>query len=130
MELHKVRVLAIEDDEFVGALLASVAFELEYDVHHAATHLAIEHALTTPWDLILLDISVPGYTERSLFERLRRSQPDAAILIISGDEGDDLTRALEGAEAAGLRVLGVHSKIGSFDALRAAMQTFRLGATL
>lgn len=81
---HRIRVLAVDDDATVRALLQDYLGEHGYDVEavadSAALRLALQHRLP---DVVLLDIGLPGEDGLSL-ARFLREHHDLPVIMISG----------------------------------------------
>ncbi|WP_353718981.1 response regulator transcription factor [Dyadobacter sp. 676] len=54
---------------------------------------ALSYVRVSPFDLILLDIDIPGGKGRTMIDRIRQIQPDVIILMCSA--ADEQTHALE-----------------------------------
>lgn len=62
---------------------------------------AVEHVRREPWDLVLMDLSLPGMSGMDALERIGRIRPGQKVLVVSMHEADELAvRALK-AGAAG-----------------------------
>jgi PAS domain S-box-containing protein len=87
------RVLVVEDDAEVREFVVEVLGSLGYEVISASSGpdaLTQARAFTTPVDLLLTDIVMPGMTGRELADRLLRIQPDLKVLFMSGYPDDVL----------------------------------------
>lgn len=86
------RVLLIEDDELVGTMvrinLTSDGHELRWETDGAA---GLQAALAEPWDLVLLDISLPRLDGIRLLEQLRRRGSGTPVLMLTA-RSDVLTK--------------------------------------
>lgn len=90
------RVLIVEDHELVRRGLKQIlALSFgEVSTTEAADAVGAEaRAAEGPWDLILLDLNLPGVTGFELIERLRRLCPKAPILVLTG--ADEAAHALQ-----------------------------------
>jgi DNA-binding response OmpR family regulator len=103
VDLSGARILAVDD---VPANLEILFHTLEragYNVHVAADGMEALHvAATTPPDLILLDVMMPGIDGYETCRRLRQQSAldDVPILFLTAR--DDLAGVLEGFEAGGV----------------------------
>ena len=95
---RKHRVLIVDDDDTVRRVcrlaLRDEPVECE-EVSDGA--VAAARGLSAPWDLILLDVDLPGLTGEQVLRKLRQN-PQAAhtkVVMLSGrTSGDDLSRLL------------------------------------
>ena len=94
-------VLVVEDDAairrgLVDALRYAGFDLLECDNGRAAVELALESEI----DLVLLDVMLPGMDGFSVLERLRRSQPTLPVIMVTarGAEEDRVRGLTDGAD--------------------------------
>jgi two-component system OmpR family response regulator len=82
--LAAVRVLVVEDDDRV-ARLVSRALQLDgYAVERAATGEAgLGAALASDFDVVLLDLMLPGMGGGEVLDRLVESRPEQRVLVLS-----------------------------------------------
>jgi DNA-binding response OmpR family regulator len=82
--LAVVRVLVVEDDDRV-ARLVSRALQLDgYAVERAATGEAgLGAALASDFDVVLLDLMLPGMGGGEVLDRLVESRPEQRVLVLS-----------------------------------------------
>jgi DNA-binding response OmpR family regulator len=85
-----VHVLVVDDDptvsEVVARYLTREGFEVEAERDGA---VALEHAIASPPDLMVLDLMLPGMDGLDVFRRLREVAPVPTIMLTArGDEGD------------------------------------------
>lgn len=87
------RVLVVEDELPVAATLHDMLAQLGYAVKMAVTG---EEALTLAPiyqpDVVLLDLNLPGLTGDKVLERLHRSQPALAVIMVTGIGDPELAR--------------------------------------
>lgn len=93
-----MRVLIIEDDQSVAGFLEQAAREAGYAAEVAETGPAgLDLATSTPFDLVLLDLTLPRMDGLEVCRRLRGSQVSTPILIITArDTLEDKLAALDG----------------------------------
>ncbi|MGL4749509.1 MAG: response regulator, partial [Shewanella sp.] len=66
---HEYSIAIIEDDNNVGAMITKQLHEFGFNVQHFLNFTDfIKVQYTSPFDLILLDLILPDYTEDALFE--------------------------------------------------------------
>lgn len=92
--MSKPPIVIIDDDPDLCELMEDALGET-YNVRlchavHEAPQLTIEHQPV----LVILDINMPEENGLQLCQRLR-SFSDAAVLLISGDDSEDLQRAAQ-----------------------------------
>jgi two-component system OmpR family response regulator len=92
-----VNVLIVEDDESVARFLNQAFTEAGYAPRLADDGVvALEIATTTPFDLILLDVMLPGVDGFEVCRRLRAARVKTPILIITArDALDEKIRGLD-----------------------------------
>jgi DNA-binding response OmpR family regulator len=97
MSSSRGRVLVVEDEPHVGAMLRDVLTALAYAVKHAAGGAEALHLVPVfKPDLVLLDLQMPGMSGVEVLEHLRREHPQLPVVILSGNQDVELTRrALE-----------------------------------
>ena len=80
------RLLLVEDERSLRTLVAQYLDEIGYRVVEAADGLvAVERfEREGPFDLVLLDLNLPGIPGIEVCRRIRRLCPDQPVLIVSG----------------------------------------------
>jgi len=90
------KILCVEDENFISELYARALRKAGYDV---TTLIGGEEGLRAAksnlYDIILLDLMIPGITGLEVLKQLRKDVPDlkAKILIITNLDEEDDTRA-------------------------------------
>ena len=99
--MAKKRILVVEDDE---AIRQGVVDALEYE-HYAADEAdtgpaALEKALTGAYDLVLLDLILPGRDGLEVLREIRSAAPTLPVVILTarGEESDRVTGLRLGAD--------------------------------
>jgi CheY-like chemotaxis protein len=86
------RILIAEDDPAIRAVATALLETLGYVADVAGTGAEAldrcERNKGSPFDVLLSDISMPGMSGYDLAERMRRAQPDIALILMSGYAGD------------------------------------------
>jgi DNA-binding NtrC family response regulator len=93
-----VRLLIIDDDEAICQLMRSGLECDQYSIDAVSNPSAIESQLQkTSYHLILLDYIIPGTPIAQIFEWIKRYQPEASVIVITGfpsmDSAVDCLRA-------------------------------------
>ena len=97
----KKRILIVEDDDDIASIerdyLEVGGYEVKVEENGTA---GLTEALTGEYDLILLDIMLPGMDGLSLCETIRRDDSDIGIIIVSakGQESDKIRGLSIGAD--------------------------------
>lgn len=91
------QVLIVEDDPALARGVAALLREEHYDVDQAAD---AEHGIsllnTRPYDLLLLDVRLPGMSGFDLLRRLNRKPSDVAVMILTArDRVEDKVMGLD-----------------------------------
>lgn len=82
---HTRRILIVDDDVYLAQSLALVFKHKGYAVSIAADGpAAIEHVKTTPFDLALIDLKMPGMNGVETYQHLKRFCPNLAALLMTG----------------------------------------------
>jgi two-component system alkaline phosphatase synthesis response regulator PhoP len=78
------RILLVEDEPSLALILADLLTGEGYTVDSAADGpTGLTRALNEPWDLILLDVMLPGLNGFEVCRRLRQHGKDVAILMLT-----------------------------------------------
>jgi two-component system response regulator RegX3 len=96
-----VRILVVEDERGLREGLCDLLTGDGHEVSWAADgQEALARGLAEPFDLVLLDLTLPRLDGIDVCRRLRAARPGAAILILTARGGeDDVVRGLgEGAD--------------------------------
>ena len=93
-----MRILVVEDEPVAAALLAKGLREHAYAVDIAADgRAALEQVGVNDYDLLILDVLLPGINGLDLCERLRRDGLTAPILMLTARDGPH--QRVEGLDA-------------------------------
>ncbi|MDO8872729.1 MAG: response regulator [Methanoregula sp.] len=88
---EKTSVLIVDDDESLCRTLSLVLKRKGYDVTVANSGLsAIEMVRNHPFDLIFMDIRMPGMDGVETLERIRKIRPDAVVMMMTAYALEDL----------------------------------------
>jgi len=87
---RQIRILVVEDEEAIRAGLIDVLVFHGYDTDSAATGPdGLEKALTGKFDLILLDIMLPGIDGYEICDRIRSEDRDQPIIMLTAKTSDE-----------------------------------------
>ena len=87
---RQLRVLVVEDEEAIREGLIDVLVFHGYEVDSAAEGPeGLEKALTGRFDLILLDIMLPGMDGYEICDRIRATDPHQPIIMLTAKTSDD-----------------------------------------
>ena len=87
---RKIRILVVEDEEAIRAGLIDVLVYHGYDVDSAATGPdGLEKALSGRFDLILLDIMLPGLDGYAICDRIRDQDRRQPIIMLTARTSDE-----------------------------------------
>lgn len=88
------RILVVEDEPDIAGLLALHLRDNDFDVTLASDgHEGMRQAFARPWDLVILDIRLPGPDGLSICRALRREQTFVPILMLTS-KSSELDRVL------------------------------------
>ena len=114
------RILIADDHEVVRRGLEGILTEALNPVHvgqAANSQQTIEAVHREPWDIVLLDINMPGRSGLEVLEELRRLHPKLPVVVLSAfPEGDYALRSLK------LGAAGYLTKQSASDELLAAVR--------
>lgn len=87
---RKFRILIIEDEMAIRTGLMDVLVYHGYDVDYAADGPGgLEKALTGAFDLVLLDIMLPGIDGLEICDRIRAEDREQPIIMLTARTGDE-----------------------------------------
>jgi DNA-binding response OmpR family regulator len=86
--MHPVRILVVEDERKLAQALASALQTQHYDVVVAATgEEGFFRANAESFDLVVLDLMLPGRNGLEILEALRKRQVHTPVLILTARDG-------------------------------------------
>ncbi len=87
---RKIRILVVEDEVAIRTGLMDVLVFHGYDVDYADDgNEGLAKALSGRFDLILLDVMLPGVDGFEICERIRRQDREQPIIMLTAKTGDD-----------------------------------------
>jgi CheY-like chemotaxis protein len=88
------RVLVVDDEPHVADLLRDALIDFGYEVETALTgHDALTLVALYRPDVVLLDLFMPGMPGDVALERFREFDPTVPVIIVSGNQEEDVARA-------------------------------------
>ena len=99
-------ILLVEDDHDVRAYVVEILRDMHFRVleaHDADSALGLLERDDVRLDLLLTDVVLPGMNGRQLAEEIKRRQPDARVLFMSGYGRDAIVQ--QGHIEAGVEVM-------------------------
>jgi two-component system phosphate regulon response regulator OmpR len=94
MKSQKNRILVVDDDQRLRELLLRYLTEQGFAVDAAHDAPAMDRMLTArPYELIVLDLMLPGEDGLSICRRLRAAKNDVPIVMLTA-KGDDIERII------------------------------------
>ncbi len=87
---RKLRILIVEDETAIAAGLTDVFVYHGYEVEHAAEgNRGLTLAASGRFDLILLDVMLPGRNGFDICDEIRRTDPEQPIIMLTAKTADD-----------------------------------------
>jgi DNA-binding NarL/FixJ family response regulator len=113
------RILIIDDHEVVRRGLKDILGEALPGAivgEAGSSRAAAEHLVQATWDLVLLDLHLPGRSGLELLTDIRREHPNLPVLVLSAFAEEDYA-----VQAIRLGASGYLTKESASDELRAAV---------
>jgi CheY-like chemotaxis protein len=86
-------VLIVDDDHRVCRALGRMVEKLGHRARKTTNgHVALEEVAVEPPDLVLLDLAMPGLDGAQLLGRLRQSNPELPVAVVTGHSKGALMR--------------------------------------
>jgi DNA-binding response OmpR family regulator len=114
-----MRILIVEDEQPLRAGLEDLLAAAGHEVVAAGDGLtALETGLREPFDLVVLDLMLPGMDGLEVCRRLRAARPDTAILMLTarGSEDDKVAGFAAGADDYLPKPFGVRELLARVEA--------------
>jgi two-component system, OmpR family, response regulator len=81
---HGSRILVVDDEPGIRAFIGRALNAAGYPTDFAATGgEALEQALTSHYDLVILDLVMPGMSGQAVLDHLITARPEQAVLVLS-----------------------------------------------
>lgn len=114
------RILLVEDESDIAHLVTLHLAQAGATVVHAHDGTSgLSEALTSTWDLVLLDLGLPGCDGLDVCRRLREHRPSTPIIMLTArsSEAERVTGLQCGADDYVVKPFGVRELIARIDAL-------------
>jgi len=116
--LNRRRILVVDDDRSVCTAI-KIILEDAYDVVVATSGTKALNCLANgTYDLIVLDVNMPGISGMETLEVIREKYPDTFVVMLSSDASGENMR-----KAASLGAYGFISKPFELDSIRNYIDT-------
>jgi DNA-binding response OmpR family regulator len=90
------RILIADDDRQLVELLRAMLDEAGFEAVVAHSGLAAAALIEREdFDLLVLDVLMPGMSGDALADLLHQLKPDVPVLLITGDSGDQFVRSAQ-----------------------------------
>lgn len=87
---RKIHILIVEDEVAIRAGLIDVFIYHGYEVDYAEDGTSgLKKALSGKFDMILLDVMLPGMNGFEICEQVRKNDPDQAVIMLTAKSGDE-----------------------------------------
>ncbi|MGM0442737.1 MAG: cache domain-containing protein [Fibrobacterota bacterium] len=100
---HSARIALIDDEDIMRTMGRKILEKCGYhvEVFASGSDFFAEYSTNIPFDLIILDMIMPGLSGGETFDEIRSVKPDQGVIIVSGYEQDgDINRILEESQTA------------------------------
>jgi DNA-binding response OmpR family regulator len=90
------RILVADDDRHLAELLRATLDEAGFEAVSAHSGLAAAALIEREdFDLLVLDVLMPGMSGDAIADLVRGLKPDVPVLLMTGDSGDQFVRGGE-----------------------------------
>jgi CheY-like chemotaxis protein len=91
------RILVADDNRQFVEMLCATLHDAGYEVESASSGLAVAKLMEgeEEFDLLILDVLMPGMSGDAVAALLRRAKPDLPVLLMTGDSGGDFVATRE-----------------------------------
>lgn len=118
--MGKRKILVIEDDKPIRAGIVDALHFQGYDTLEAETgSVGLELALRVEYDLLLLDLILPGVEGLEILKQLRTSRPTMPVVILTarGEESDRIRGLRLGADDYVVKPFGIKELLARVEAV-------------
>jgi two-component system response regulator HydG len=114
----KTNILVVDDIKSIRQTLSGLLGDEGYNVVLAEDgYQAIEIARQTPFDFIFMDIKMPGINGVQTFREIKKTNPEAVVIMMTAYSVEDLVREAlgEGAYAVVYKPFDVDKIVGMIE---------------
>jgi DNA-binding response OmpR family regulator len=118
--MTRVRILTVEDDAAIRRGIVDALAFAGYDALEAATgQAALEIAVRRDYDLLLLDLVLPGASGLDVLREVRRTRPTLPVIILTalGEEADRVAGLKQGADDYVVKPFSVKELLARVEAV-------------
>ena len=120
MTIHKPKVLVVDDQKGMRLTLAAILDDQGYDVTEVEDgYRAIEVLEQVPFDLVFMDIKMPGINGVQTFREIKKIVPKSVVVMMTGFAVEDLIKEAldEGAFSVIYKPFDMESVLNLVDAV-------------
>lgn len=89
-ERHNKSILLVEDEQEIADIVTLHLRDLNFDITHATDGInGLTLAIKNSWDLVLLDLTLPGLDGLDICKQVRESNPATPIILVSARTGEE-----------------------------------------
>ena len=93
MANNKPKILVVDDQRGIRMTLSAIMEHQGYDVTEVEDgYQAIEAVTNTAFDLVFLDIKMPGINGVQSFREIKKISPESTVVMMTGFSVEDLVR--------------------------------------
>ena len=87
---RKIQILIVEDEAAIREGLVDVFVYHGYGVDSTDNgNVGLKKALSGQFDMVLLDVMLPGMNGFEICEQIRKNDPDQAVIMLTAKSGDE-----------------------------------------
>jgi DNA-binding NtrC family response regulator len=105
LDTRGARVLLVDDEASVRSVARRILERMHLEVHEAENgrRALVSYSADGPFDLVVVDLTMPVMDGSELFTRIRAVAPEARVVVMAGTA--DIARALELTEGGAVGVV-------------------------
>ncbi len=93
MANNKPKILVVDDQKGIRLTLSAIMAHQGYDVTEVEDgYQAIEEVTSATFDVVFLDIKMPGINGVQSFREIKKISPQSAVVMMTGFSVEDLVR--------------------------------------
>ena len=117
---HTITILTIEDDDAIRqGIVDTLEFQSYRVLQESDGDAGLRTALDAEYDLLLLDLALPGKSGFEILEELRNARPTQPIIVLTakGDEFDRVTGLRLGADDYVVKPFSIKELVARIEAV-------------